>query len=182
MRPEDVEDLAQEAFIKAFAAESSRKIRFPKAFLFKVARNLALNERTKAANATTELLEDLADPSVIEDVGQMPVDEEMAARRQVRLLAKAVANLPPQCSRVFVLRKLQGLSYKEIAARLNISVSTVEKHVALGLLRCSDYLRQQGYEVGNKTGQPVKERGDDAAGRRQAAIFEMKRKTRVGDE
>lgn len=170
-RSEDVEDLVQETFIHAFAAETSRHVRFPKAFLFRVARNLALNERTKIAHATTQLLEDLPDPSVIRDVSQAAADEEMYARQQVRLLAQAVAALPPQCSRVFLLRKVQGLSYKQIAARLNISVSTVEKHVALGLLRCGEYLRQQGYEVGGEPAKPD----------RPAKVIGMERRKRTGD-
>jgi len=45
------------------------------------------------------------------------------------------------------MRKVHGLSHKEISERLNISVSTVEKHVASGLLRCSVYLRESGYPV-----------------------------------
>jgi len=60
------------------------------------------------------------------------------------VLARAIAALPPQCAKVFVLRKMQGLSQKEIAARLNISVRTVENHVALGLVRCKAYMRAHG--------------------------------------
>jgi RNA polymerase sigma-70 factor (ECF subfamily) len=60
------------------------------------------------------------------------------------MLARAIAALPPQCAKVFILRKMQGLSQKEIAARLNISVRTVENHVALGLVRCKAYMRAHG--------------------------------------
>lgn len=140
----DAEDLAQEAFVRAFAAEAAQPITSPKAFLFRVARNLALNERAKAANATTVPLEDFADSPVLEDVGQVALEDEMDARQRVRMLAQAMASLPPQCSKVFLLRKVYGLSYKEIADRLGISVSTAEKHAALGLLRCSEHLRRQG--------------------------------------
>jgi len=142
----DAEDLAQEAFVRAYAAEAEQPIASPKAFLFRVARNLALNERAKAANATTVPLEDFADTSVIEDVGQVALDDEMEAHQRIRMLAEAMASLPPQCSKVFLLRKVYGLSYKEIAERLGISVSTAEKHAALGLLRCSEYLRQHGLD------------------------------------
>lgn len=179
LRAEDIEDLVQETFIHAFAAENSRKIRFPKAFLFRVARNLALNERTKMSNATTESLEDLSDQSVIADVRHVSADEEMSSRQHVRLLAQAVASLPPQCSRVFLLRKVQGLTYKQIAERLNISVSTVEKHVALGLLRCSDYLRRQGYDVGKE---PAAAHKDCAACELPATVIEMGRMKRAQDE
>ena len=148
VHPADAEDLAQEAFVRAYVAESGQNISSPKAFLFRVARNLALNERAKAANATTLPLEDFAETPVIEDVGQVALEDEMEARQRVRMLAEAMASLPPQCSKVFLLRKVHGLSYKEIAERLGISVSTAEKHAALGLLRCSEYLRQHGVEGG----------------------------------
>lgn len=145
-----LDDLAQETFLRAYAAEAIEDITAPRAFLFKVARNLVLNERAKLSNATTDALEDFADTAVLEDNSRSSVDDQIAARQQARALAAAIADLPPQCARVFVLRKVHGLSYQEIAQRLNISVSTAEKHVALGLLRCTDQLRRQGYEIGGK--------------------------------
>jgi DNA-directed RNA polymerase specialized sigma24 family protein len=55
-----------------------------------------------------------------------------------------VDRLPPLCRRVFVLRKVYKLSHTEIAEVLGVSHSTIEKHVAKGLLRCRDYLREKG--------------------------------------
>jgi RNA polymerase sigma-70 factor (ECF subfamily) len=72
------------------------------------------------------------------------VDDAVDGRERIRMLARAIAALPPQCAKVFILRKMQGLSQKEIAARLNISVRTVENHVALGLVRCKAYMRAHG--------------------------------------
>lgn len=151
LRSTDAEDLAQEAFVRAYAAEAAHEITSPKAFLFRVARNLALNERAKAANATTLSLEDFAEAPVLEGVGQVALEEEMEARQRIRLLAEAMASLPPQCSKVFLLRKVYGLSYKEIAERLGISVSTAEKHAALGLLRCSEFMRLHGLDMDGQT-------------------------------
>ena len=141
---EGADDLAQEAFLRAFAAESERKIDAPKAFLFKVARNLALNELAKLSSAATEPLGDFDGLEVLEDSSQAAVDDAVDGRERIRMLARAIAALPPQCAKVFILRKMQGLSQKEIAARLNISVRTVENHVALGLVRCKAYMRANG--------------------------------------
>lgn len=140
----DVDDLAQECFLRAYAAESDHAINSPKAFLFAVARNLALNELARRANAAVEPLGDFGDLDVLEDESQVAIDDEVDSRERVRQLARAIASLPPQCSKVFILRKMQGLSHKDIAARLRISVRTVENHVALGLLRCKAYLRANG--------------------------------------
>jgi RNA polymerase sigma-70 factor (ECF subfamily) len=141
---EGADDLAQEAFLRAFAAESEREIVAPKAFLFKVARNLALNELAKLSSAATEPLGDFDGLEVLEDSNQAAVDDAVDGRERIRMLARAIAALPPQCAKVFILRKMQGLSQKEIAARLNISVRTVENHVALGLVRCKAYMRAHG--------------------------------------
>ena len=141
---EGADDLAQEAFLRAFAAEANRVIESPKAFLFKVARNLALNELARQASATTTPIGDFEGQEVLEDSSQAAVDDAVDGRERIRMLARAIAALPPQCAKVFILRKLQGLSQKEIAARLNISVRTVENHVALGLVRCKAYMRAHG--------------------------------------
>jgi RNA polymerase sigma-70 factor (ECF subfamily) len=141
---EAADDLAQEAFLRAFAAEGARVIESPKAFLFKVAKNLALNELTRLSTATAEPLGDFEGQEVLEDSSQAAVDDVVDSRERIRLLARAIAALPPQCAKVFILRKMQGLSQKEIAARLNISVRTVENHVATGLSRCRAYMREHG--------------------------------------
>ena len=141
---EAADDLAQEAFLRAFAAESQRLIVSPKAFLFKVAKNLALNELARQSSVTIEPIGDFEGQEVLEDSNQAAVDDAVDGRERIRMLARAIAALPPQCAKVFILRKMQGLSQKEIAARLNISVRTVENHVALGLVRCKAYMRAHG--------------------------------------
>ena len=153
---EAADDLAQEAFLRAFAAESRLVIEAPEAFLFKVARNLALNEIARQSAMATEPLGDLERQDVLEDSSQAAADDVVDGRERIRLLARAIAALPPQCAKVFILRKMQGLSQKEIAVRLNISVRTVENHVAVGLSRCRAYMRAHGDTVGQGAGgQPL---------------------------
>jgi RNA polymerase sigma factor (sigma-70 family) len=153
---EAADDLAQEAFLRAFAAETGRLIEAPKAFLFKVAKNLALNELARQSSVAIEPLGDFEGQEVLEDSSQAAADDVVDSRERIRLLAGAIAALPPQCAKVFILRKMQGMSQKEIAVRLNISVRTVENHVALGLLRCRAYMRAHGGTSGE--GSPVPER------------------------
>ena len=63
------------------------------------------------------------------------------------MFCRAVASLPAQCRKAFLMRKVYGMSHKDVAEQLGISISTVEKHVASGLLRCSTHLREGGYAV-----------------------------------
>jgi RNA polymerase sigma factor (sigma-70 family) len=151
---EAADDLAQEAFLRAFAAECGQMIEAPKAFLFKVAKNLALNELARQSSVAIEPLGDFEGQEVLEDSSQAAVDDVVDSRERIRLLARAIAALPPQCGKVFILRKMQGLSQKEIAARLNISVRTVENHVALGLSRCRAFMRAHGGTTGEGSGNP----------------------------
>ncbi len=57
---------------------------------------------------------------------------------------QAIAALPERCRVVLTLRKLQGLSYRDIAQKLGISENTVDAHVCTGLFRCREYLRARG--------------------------------------
>jgi RNA polymerase sigma factor (sigma-70 family) len=154
-RAHDVDDVAQETFLRAFAAETDQDVRDPKAFLYKVARNLALNERARLSTRLTGSIEDFPDPSVLGQKDQVTGEQVMEGREMLAIFADAVSRLPDQCRKVFLLRKVQGLSQREVAAQLGISESTVEKHVAAGLVRCVDHLRSLGYEVGGGTPAPA---------------------------
>ena len=140
-RSEDVEDLAQEAFLLAFNAERGKEIRSPKAYLFRVARNIALRDLTKKSNQLTGYLEDAVDESLLGR--EASCEEELIAQQKMEQCCKAVASLPEQCRRVFLLRKIHAHSHKEIAEQLGISPRTVEKHIAKGVDRFTDYMNNQ---------------------------------------
>jgi RNA polymerase sigma-70 factor (ECF subfamily) len=145
-RPQDVEDVVQEAYLRAFGAvKSGEDVRSPKAFLFRIAKNVALNELATKSRRLTDYIEDSTAQDVI-DKGSSAEDQVMG-QEKLAMFCGAVASLPEQSRRAFLMRKVYGLSHQEISERLGISISTVEKHVASGLLRCSAYLREGGYPV-----------------------------------
>lgn len=145
-RPQDVDDLTQETFLRAYAAEGDQDVAAPRAYLYRVARNLALNEQVRHANSRTSFLEDEAQWP---EGGDEPTGEaHVYGRQKLALFAEAVDALPPQCREVFLLRKVHGLSQRDVARRLGVSEGTVEKHVAAGLVKCALYLRQRGYDAG----------------------------------
>lgn len=162
--PEDIEDVAQETFLKAFNAERNAAIRSPKAFLFQIAKNAALAKLTKKAQVITDYIEDLGAPEVLSD--EASIEDQVAGRQKFAVFCQAAASLPPQCRRAFLMRKVYGLSHKEISERLGISISTVEKHMAKGLQRCSDFMRDNGQLADNVT--------DIGAGASQASGTEKK--------
>jgi RNA polymerase sigma-70 factor (ECF subfamily) len=142
-RPEDAEDIAQESFLKVLEAGSKGKIRYEKAYLYRTAHNLALNNLTRKSNQPMDSIEDLLDSDVLTQGRSL--EDDVIGQEHFELFCKAAAALPEQCRRVLMLRKVYGLSQAEVAARLGISISTVEKHLAKGLLRCSEYMESRGY-------------------------------------
>lgn len=138
----DVDDLVQDSFVRVWKARATQPIRSAKAFLFTVARRLALDrvrrERISPIAAVGHLgelrvLEER--PGVLDDVGQ---------RERIQLLAEAIAGLPERCRDVFILYKIEGLARKEAAARLGLSEKTVEAHTARAMRHCEAFFRRKG--------------------------------------
>jgi RNA polymerase sigma factor (sigma-70 family) len=139
--PSDVEDIAQEAFLRAFSVEQGRPIEQPKSFLFRIAKHIALNQLTQKSRQITDYIEDLGGSDVVGTGGS--AEEELIARQTLGLHCDAVASLSPQCRQAYLLRKVHGMSHKEIAAHLGIAVSTVEKHLIKGVEQCDRFIRER---------------------------------------
>jgi len=145
-RPQDIEDVAQEAFLKAYRAEKTQDVRAPKSFIFHIAKNVALQQLTKKSQLITDYIEDLANPQVVYEQQQTSsVEDTVVGHQKLAVFCEAVASLPPQCRKTFLMRKVYGLSHKEISKKLGIAISTVEKHQAIGLKRCSEFMRNKGW-------------------------------------
>ena len=155
---EDVEDLVQEAYVRVCAMPPAQVVDSPRALLFRIARNLAVD---RARQRVTRATDDVADfePLHVSSEEAEP-DEQVDLRRRFESFCAAVDSLPPLCRRVFVLRKVYQLSHAEIAELLGLSHSTIEKHVAKGLVRCRDQLRSLGLLEGLEvaSGEPLPRR------------------------
>lgn len=149
-RNQDIDDVAQETFLRAFRAEQERDkaIEMPKSYLFRVAHNVAVYELTRKSNQIYDSLEDVDESTASwrEDT----LEDEIMAKQVIGLRCEAIALLPPQCRRVFLMRKVHGMSHREIAERLNIATKTVEKHISKGVRDSGHYvrLRQAGASIG----------------------------------
>ena len=154
-RPNDIEDVTQEAFLKAFVAEKKHSIEQPKSFLFRVARNVALSHLRQKTRHPTEYIEDFEASDVVST--EWSSEDEVIARQQLGIRCEAVAELTPSVRRVYLMRKVYGMSHKEISASLGIARSTVEKHLTKGIMLCERYVSEQaGVDQGPlKTGAPT---------------------------
>lgn len=150
VRPDDIEDIVQETFIQSYAAARQQHIANPQAFLLRTARNLALNHMGRADKKHHYPIEDLLgenDPLVTASV-----EDDFESREWFLIFCRSVAQLPVQCRKVFILKKVYGLSQREIAEFLDISHSTVEKHIAKGMLATTQYMKERGYTIGEFNG------------------------------
>jgi len=146
---QDIEDVVQESYLKALLAEKKHVINSPKAFLFRIARNEALKELKKKSRRITDYLEELDVPesSTTENL----VEEVSISKQRLGLFCESALEMPPRCRKAFLMCKVYGFSYKEIASHLEISVSGVEKHIARGLEICNAYIDKAENVKNNNT-------------------------------
>ena len=146
-RKQDIDDVAQEAFMRAYRAEKGKPIEQPKSFLFRIAHNVAITELTKKSHQIIDYIADIDESAVVwlDD----SAEEQVMAEELIGIHCEAVAQLPPQCRRVFLMRKVHGMSHKDISVELGISISTVEKHMSKGARACASYIEQRTNESSN---------------------------------
>jgi len=139
---EDIEDLVQETYVRVYALPDFDTVDSPRALVFRIAHNLAVERARRQKSQATDSVGDLESVTVYSL--DAPAEVQLDDRKRFEVFCAAVDQLPPLCRRVFVLRKVYRLSHQEIAEVLGVAHSTIEKHVAKGLVRCRDYLRRAG--------------------------------------
>ncbi len=125
----EAQDVAQDAFVRVHAVMNQRPLERPQAYLYTTARRLAIDELRRRR------LDPLRQPGegvVIEAVfSEAPgVEQQVMARQELEQMLAVIDTLPPGCRTVFLLNRIDQLTHREIADRLGLSVSTVEKQHA----------------------------------------------------
>lgn len=125
---EDAEDLIQEAFlrVKVYCDEGG-EVREPEAFLVRTVLNLSRDVRARSHRElyAEEPVENLPIP----DYGPTP-EEMMDADDRLKELSRTLDEISPRTREVLFMHRLDGLSYAQIADHFDVSVSSVEKHIA----------------------------------------------------
>jgi RNA polymerase sigma-70 factor (ECF subfamily) len=136
----EVDDIVQEAFVRVLRAHEAAPIESPKAFLFATARNLALMQLRHRQVARTDSLAETDVSRILDESSDVP--GTVARAQELELLTQAIQSLPSRCRQVVTLRKLYGLSQRDIAARLGISEHTVEAQGTIGLRKLVEYFER----------------------------------------
>lgn len=130
---DEAPDLVQEVFARFLRSEALGRVENPAAYLSRITRNLLI-DRTRRKRHGMPIF--------------FPFDDERDASSRAdqtwrieaidlfRLYRQTVRAMPPKTRRVFVMRRVKRMTYKEIAARLDISIATVDYHMVRALARC----------------------------------------------
>jgi RNA polymerase sigma factor (sigma-70 family) len=137
---DEADDIVHDAYARLLGYAAWREIASPRAFCLTTIRNLALERLRRDSIVGIDRIASL-DAIEIEDHAP-DAFRQTAGRMELAAMLRAIDDLPPQCGRVVKLRKLEGLGPSEIAVSLGISVSTVETHLAKGLARLTERLRE----------------------------------------
>lgn len=136
----DIDDIIQEAYLRVLQAHETTAIESPKAFLFATARNLALGRVRHQKVAREDALAEMHSEGVLDEAADVP--QAVARAQELELLTQAIQSLPTRCRQVLTLRKIYGMSQKEVAAQLGISENTVEAQGVIGLRKLAEYFER----------------------------------------
>jgi RNA polymerase sigma-70 factor (ECF subfamily) len=123
----DADDLVQETYAVLASLEDVDHISNPRAYFFRTAYSLALQHYRRARVVSIRSVEDVDALGAAVD-GPSP-ERQTADREELHNVAMAIAALPAKCGEAFRLRKIDGLSQREVAQKMGLTESTVEKHV-----------------------------------------------------
>jgi len=133
----ELDDIVQESFLRVLRARETVAIESPKAFLFATARNLALGLVRRNQVHGSGVLAETGSQDVLDE--GVDVANAVAHAQELQLLTQAIQSLPTRCRQIITLRKIYGLSQREVAAQLGISEHTVEAQGTIGLRKITEF-------------------------------------------
>jgi RNA polymerase sigma factor (sigma-70 family) len=137
-RPEDIQDLRHDIYVRILEAAADKRPTSPRGFLLSVARHLLVDRARRNRVVAIDLLEDVDALNVLID--EVSPERATTGRQQVQRLSALFDRLPGRCREVVWMRRVEDLPQKEIASRLGIAEATVEKHLVRGISLLADAL------------------------------------------
>jgi len=127
----DIEDVIQEMYTRILSVRSLEAIRYPRQYALQTAKAIVVDHvrHSHVVSIASSGSLDTLDVSVPEASSE----ERLEFRGEILAVADALAQLPKMCRETLILRRIEGLSQRDVAQRLKISEKTVEKHMAQGV-------------------------------------------------
>jgi RNA polymerase sigma-70 factor (ECF subfamily) len=132
----EIDDIVQETYSRLVGAESVEHIRNPKNYAFQIAGSVVIDHLRRKKVISIASVADLDQVGLVSD--EPSPEAYVISRDELSRLAIAIDHLPARVREVFTLRRVKGLSQKEISERLGIAESTVERHMTRALLLLSE--------------------------------------------
>ena len=130
-RGQDIDDVIQEAYCRLAELDDVTHIGNGRAYLFQTTRNIVLEQARRAKVVHIDNVTDIGALSIAD--GAPPMERIVTGARELQRVARLIERLPSKCRRVFILRRIHGVSQREIARMLGITQHAVEKQAARGL-------------------------------------------------
>lgn len=136
---DQIDDFIQEAYCKFSALPSVENIVRPDAYFFQIVRNLLIQQIRQSNIVNIEMFTEIDALPILSN--EASPERIVAARQELAEVLRLIGTLPGRCRQVFEMRKIEGLSQKEIATRLGITEAIVENDVVKGMRLISLALR-----------------------------------------
>ncbi|MGL3822935.1 RNA polymerase sigma factor [Sphingopyxis sp. R3-92] len=140
----EIDEIVQEAYAQIWKANIAA-IHKPRAYLFVSARNIVGQIARRNKVVPIELMGDIEVLDLHSE--EVSADRQISARQEVARLNQAIALLPEKCRQAFLLKKVEGLSQREVGTRMGIAESTVEKHLSKAMAILSRHMMTDGPET-----------------------------------
>ncbi|HET7085499.1 MAG TPA: sigma-70 family RNA polymerase sigma factor [Rhizomicrobium sp.] len=144
----EIPDLRQEVYIRIYEAARYERPAPIKPYLLLTARNLMIDRLRRKNVVKIETLDEIGWQEISDN--EPSPEQRVAARQELRRMQRTLDELPPRCREVIVLRRIHGLSQREVAARMGIREDTVESQIAKGMQILADAaLNKRGNLIAN---------------------------------
>jgi len=138
----DADEIVQESYFRLIKARAKRKIALSKAYIFAVARNTARTLLYRQRIYSSVEIGNLPDSIVLDETSD--ASDRVNDQLRFQLALEAIDRLPPRCRDIFRLAALERLSTSEIARRTGLAENTIYAQLAIGVRKCSEFLRERG--------------------------------------
>jgi len=147
-RQQDIDDVIQEAYCRLAAMDDVTHVGNGRAYLFQTTRNIVLEQVRRSKIVRIDNMTDLSSLNIVDEAP--PMDRVVSGARELQRVQQLIERLPRKCRQVFVLRRVHGVSQREIGQMLGLTQAAVEKHAARGLKLIIGWLERDDLVEGSE--------------------------------